>query len=784
MKRNGMCLILCTILVCLISILFAGCAEKQETNVENMVEELPKEGLQWQTLNFAEPSNITDGAFVYIVDYQEDLVQKPDFKSESVRRYRSNFNFYNDKIYILSFYFIEETGEHRYYMDSYDLNSKERINREISIDIPELPGFYISMYQVYGDGKMVAFYPEFNSDNSAWEHFYAVFINNEGAVQEIRDINPALKELGIIYGEDGFFVDITCDNNGFLYVCDQDLPRVGVIDNTGALADIMEGMGIHEGEVACSMKSPEGIPIFMASNVREKKNILFWYDTEKPGIRILSESVYENASSHGINQFGEIYYIRKNSIVRWNAKTGVKENIFKCKGTGIGENGTLQMCMTNSEGTLFLLDFSGKEVCLYEFGNEPPKVDNEITIADICWWRDDYFGSHAAGFSRKNPSCNIKYESEDTAEDMTQWQAYHDRIMAEIVAGKGPEILLVDRKDLQILSDKGVLADLSGVLPKETEEQIFKGVLAAGTIDGKLVGLADSVRSQTVLVSKNVWNKNTWTVEEFVHLVEENEGNLEVIFAGSSGEGQPDNILYYMAMKDVKNSPFVDFEKGECYFDSELFRKVLELSKRYGGNEDQDGNGSVSYEEKKRELKEALDNGRAIAYPDTVFGLSDFSTQLEYLGEDYYYVGYPTSGSSGNYLNCREYMVVNKAAAEMDMIQEYIRYLFEEDNQRGMGSSTVRKDVLSNSLVYYNTEVDFDRGDGILEVVGIKPDGTTYLEEYLAYVNGCVQLSEATEEIWEMVSEEAAYYFAGQKELDKTADVIQRRVQLYLDERK
>lgn len=266
--------------------------------------------------------------------------------------------------------------------------------------------------------------------------------------------------------------------------------------------------------------------------------------------------------------------------------------------------------------------------------------------------------------------------------------------------------------------------------------------------------------------------------------MEENEGNLEVIFAGSSGEGQPDNILYYMAMKDVKNSPFVDLEKGECYFDSELFRKVLELSKRYGGNEDQDGNGSVSYEEKKRELKEALDNGRAIAYPDTVFGLSDFSTQLEYLGEDYYYVGYPTSGGSGNYLNCREYMVVNKAAAEMDMIQEYIRYLFEEDNQRGMGSSTVRKDVLSNFLVYYNTEVDFDRGDGSLEVVGIKPDGTTYLEEYFAYMNGCVQLSETTEEIWEMVSEEAAYYFAGQKEIDKTGDVIQRRVQLYLDEGK
>ena len=49
-------------------------------------------------------------------------------------------------------------------------------------------------------------------------------------------------------------------------------------------------------------------------------------------------------------------------------------------------------------------------------------------------------------------------------------------------------------------------------------------------------------------------------------------------------------------------------------------------------------------------------------------------------------------------------------------------------------------------------------------------------------VDSIRQPSMSHEEIMEIIEEEAEFYFQGQKSLDEVTDVIQSRVQLYLDE--
>lgn len=766
--------------------LFTGCAADNAGDEGTQQQESSKKEFLWQKEEFAEPAALTEGNPVYIVDYQENLVQEPGFTYD----YNSveSSAFYNDKLYLLSRYFVEESRTAHYYLDTYDLNTKEKQCTEIVFDIPELPGFFPVDSEIIGKGNMVFFYPGYNEEGSAIENYYAVYMNAQGELIDILDIYSALTEFGAEVEPGKAFPNIVCDDKGFLYVCDMELPRVGVIDEKGALIDTVEAAGAYENGVLCSMKSPEGIPIFEVSSRTEKKSTLFWYDTEKPGLRILAETGYESASSRCINQYGEIYYRYVNTIVRWNVATGAREKIFDCKSNGIGDNGYLQKCITNAEGSFFLLDFSGNMTCLYEFSEKPAEKNSSIRIADI-YWQDEYIQSCAAGFSRKNPSCYLEYESVDMNADYTELQSYHDRVMAEIVAGKGPEILVVDGEDLKTLYDKGVLADLSGVLPKETEEQIFKGVFKAGTIDGKLIGLSNSVSTDTVFVSKNMWGKDTWTLEEFVDLVEEKEGELEVIFEGQSYQQHPWYVLYYMAMMDLENSPFIDWEKKECHFDSELFRKVLELSKRYGKTEDSNDNiGDYynSYMDNQKKQKEALDNGKAIAYPASIGNLSSFSNTMAMLGEDYIKVGFPTGGEGGSYLSCYKFLVVNKAATDLDMIHEFIRYLFNEENQRKAGTDTVRKDILSSYVIYpdWTTGAEFSMGDGVYMTLECKPDGTSYLEEYLAYMDSLVSQPKGMETISNIISGEANVYFSGEKNLEQTVDVIQKRVQLYLNENK
>lgn len=65
-----------------------------------------------------------------------------------------------------------------------------------------------------------------------------------------------------------------------------------------------------------------------------------------------------------------------------------------------------------------------------------------------------------------------------------------------------------------------------------------------------------------------------------------------------------------------------------------------------------------------------------------------------------------------------------------------------------------------------------------------KPDGTTYLEEYLDFVEGCKPVPYIPQQLKTIVSEESEPFFAGRKEAGEVADIIQRRVQLYLEEKK
>lgn len=516
------------LLAFLFSCLLTGCGKGTSDGGEEPITS-PKEEFLWQKEALAEVTDITDGSPIYIVDYQEGLIREPDFEYDW-----SSINFYgqvNDKLYMLGQYvkFDEDNDnklkERKYYWHSYDLNSKERQCTELVFDRSELPLFYIDGGEVIGEDEIVFFYP--HTDGETVENFYAVYTNAQGELLRIQDIYPAMKEFGVELEVAMGFSGMVGDGRGYLYVCDPKLPRVGVIDETGALIDTMEVTGDYDSGPTCSMRSPEGIPIFELYSTREGESTLFWYDPDTPGMHTLTRTSHMGMSSKCMNQYGEIYFNLLDKIVRWDGASGNRERIFDCRSNGIGANSFMLRLLTGSEGNLYAMEYSGGAYCIYEFSEEPVEKISSITITKLGAFYDDDLRACAASFSRKNPSCYIECEGPDSNADWSEKQAYRDRVIAELVAGKGPEMLLVGVEDLKLLYEKGVLEDISDVFPAETREQIFTSFLEAGTFDGKLVGLADISGMQTVFVSKDVWTKDTWTVEEFVQLAEEREGELE-----------------------------------------------------------------------------------------------------------------------------------------------------------------------------------------------------------------------------------------------------------------
>ena len=70
----------------------------------------------------------------------------------------------------------------------------------------------------------------------------------------------------------------------------------------------------------------------------------------------------------------------------------------------------------------------------------------------------------------------------------------------------------------------------------------------------------------------------------------------------------------------------------------------------------------------------------------------------------------------------------------------------------------------------------------LMELKNLKPDGTTYLEEFLDFVDICVAGDKWSLGIEQILEEELESYFQGDKSAQKAAELIQNRVQLYLDE--
>ncbi|MDE6675670.1 MAG: extracellular solute-binding protein, partial [Acetatifactor sp.] len=117
------------------------------------------------------------------------------------------------------------------------------------------------------------------------------------------------------------------------------------------------------------------------------------------------------------------------------------------------------------------------------FGPKTEETEGTLRLANL-WYNDSDVKIAAVTYSNQHPDCQIAYET-----DWENQEGFYERIMAQMAVGQGPDILFVFGEDMDRLSARGLLADLSDVLEEDTRKQLFSGVMTAGIRDGKLAGL-------------------------------------------------------------------------------------------------------------------------------------------------------------------------------------------------------------------------------------------------------------------------------------------------------
>ncbi len=524
--------------------------------------------------------------------------------------------------------------------------------------------------------------------------------------------------------------------------------------------------------------SPENGTYIADWNEETSSCDLYTYDPAtrtKSQLTSLADTCYALCGHSG----DQIYYTTNRYIIQYDTSKNTCTCLASLNDLGITGSTDCHLILTTAQ-KLCLVVLKGHTPGIYYLApaSESQPTGSEealLRMVDLTgmYGMERYAVNMAALLSTRSSTLNIETESPNT----TDASALHDRIMAELVAGKGPDLLLVNGSDLMILAEKGLLMNIAPMLSTDTRQTIFTNVYDLGTIDGTFYALPMDLSYHTLMTAGSLWTDKSWTHEDMITLLK-NTTNPACHIRLFGRKATAEELLFHILLDDWSNSPFLDFEKGICYFDSEEFIQILELSKKYGASTMENPTG-LSSSDHYRMLQEGEILASSVSFYD---GLSGFSATMNSYGEDIHMIGYP---GHGNEVTVSHYLVVNARSAEYDAIKEYLNFLLSYENQYTL-KHPLRKDMYDNRLtkdpisgIYYMSYTLDNSSSGLVEP---KPNGDSYLEDYLNFLENATPLRSTHPDITQIVADEFEDYLNSNKSAREVAAIIQNRVQLYLDE--
>lgn len=363
------------------------------------------------------------------------------------------------------------------------------------------------------------------------------------------------------------------------------------------------------------------------------------------------------------------------------------------------------------------------------------------------------------------------------------------RLNTDITTGNPPDILILDASmPLKSYYDKGLFADLYEFIdgdPDMKREDFIESVLKANETDGKLSKISfdfyiDTVVGKTSLVGE----KQGRTAEEFFQLAE-SYPDKQAMPADMTKLRALLMFAYYGC------NEYIDESTGKCSFDSDDFIKLLEFCNTFPS--ESDGGG----QEFSDELADAFHNGTILFYSDHPIVRFNSIRLLEHglVGEPVTFIGFPNVGGNGSVIcsGSSEYAIMS-ASQNKEGAWEFLKYFLTEEYQDNIALEQENFPIRKSSLEFAAEEAKKGVYDRILKeyyepemvfagsIIGVGLNTDEDNQKICDLIDSAVGHSQYTSYFYDIISGEAAMFFAGQRPAKETAEIIQNRVQNYLDE--
>ncbi len=646
------------------------------------------------------------------------------------------------------------------------------------------------------DGSMYGTTNVYNEDYTKSETFLCKF-DAEGKQIFAEDMTELVAESYVdnmaIDGEGRIYV--TGENNVWLF--DADGNKRGTV-SLGADVNWIRAMGSgKDGKMYLCYYTSNGDTVLCDID----------FDGKKTG------NTYENYPSSNSNAL--VPGIEKdfmaqdgNRVYEYDVKSQTSTELFTWLDSDINGN-TVENFWGLEDGRILAVasdwETNEKSIALLT-KTKASEVPQKETILIGSLYGDSNIQSAAVKFNKSNDKYHISireylnyndYDGDDYQAFMTDGI---NRLNNDITSNNCPDILDLSGLNIKQLAAKGVFEDLNGYLEKSeklSREDFLENILEAYTLDGKLVSIPYSFQMSTVVgKGSEVGTEMGWTLEELI----------------AYADAHPDALLFDSKTKDVimmtlmayNADYFIDWSTGECRFDSEEFKDILNFANRFPEEYD--------WEKEDVSTPNKIQKGQVLLYEENIYDFNELQMCNEIFQGDASYIGYPTmDGSVGCMLSASQAYAITSKSGHKDGAWEFIEGFLTKEENPDRGFSSIGFPTMKSKLnamaadavevKYYtdeNGELYYDENGEPIPMGGgggiSYEDGWSYeyripTQEEVDLALSLMEIAKPVsysqgDEVLNIINEEAAPFYKGQKSVDEVASVIQSRIKIYVGENK
>lgn len=630
--------------------------------------------------------------------------------------------------------------------------------------------------------------PEPEEEGSYQDAYYLVKYNDKGEEMFSVLLNdlPQIKELtsdnwfyagDIVLIKDGVYVS----GMGNYFQFDRDGNFVKIL--TAADGNSYESTTLYpleNGKVACLAYEEDGC---YACYVDLDTGV-FSEKTKLPG------SSWEYSVYPGIGY--DLYLVNSYGVFGYNVGDEERTQLMDYVDSDLGIYSVYNLLPINEKE--FWGTYDDMETYVTQIGRftkvEPKDVKDKKTIVLACTGLDWNMRTNVVKFNKSNEEYRITIQDYSSLYGSdSDYMAGINRLNADIVSGKVPDILVIS-SDMPIDSyiAKGLFEDLKPYISNDEELDInnfMPNIIDAYSVEGKMYRLVPSYLISTILAkTSDVGEERGWTVQEVNELMASKPEGTQLL-------NYVDRNTMLINCMNLAGNQFIDWETGKCNFDSEGFIEMLKFLKQFPEEVD-----SAVYTDDYWEHYDSLwREGKVVAQLYTVSGFRDFNYASKgSFGEPVTMIGFPSSNEDGSAIIATMQLAMFSKSSNKEGAWEFLRYFLTDEYQDeinyGFPLSIKRLDALAQEATKKSTYTDENGNeveaddyyyiDGV-ELI-IEPMTEEETEKFKENLYSFTQIYNYDENLIQIIQEETAAFFNGQKNVGDVAGIIQSRAQIYVNE--